>query len=122
MFDFIKRVLDFLVPGGAEQHLVFGTASAFIGVIVITLDCIHYLLKKKSFLRLSYHGFRSLYVFVLWGIGAGLVGLLGGIFSILQENPQACLSVGVSWPLIIPRLVESSTLKEDTQPVTREGE
>jgi hypothetical protein len=120
--DFIRKVLEFFLKGGVEQHLIFGTASAIVGVLVITLDCIHYSVKGKSFLSLSYHGVRSLSVFILWGFGAGLVGLLGGAISIFQENLQACVSVGVGWPLIIPKLIESSTLKEETQPATKEGE
>jgi hypothetical protein len=46
--DFIKDVVDFFLKGGAKQHLIFGTASAIIGILVILLDFIHYLLKRKK--------------------------------------------------------------------------
>jgi hypothetical protein len=120
--EFIDKVLDFFFKGGAEQHLIFGAASSVVGLLVVTLDYIHYLVKRKSFLNLSYNGAGLILVFLLWGLGAGLVGLLGGVAGIFQETNIACLSVGIGWPSMIPRLLESSTSKEETQPATKEGE
>lgn len=120
--DFIAKVLDFFFKGGVEQHLIFGAASAVVGVLIVTLDWIYYFIKRKSFLNLTYDSRRSILVFLLWGVGAGLVGLIGGAFNVFQENLQACVSVGIGWPSITPRLIECSTMNEDTQPGTRAEE
>jgi hypothetical protein len=52
---------------------------------------------------------------VLWSLGAGLGGFLGSGASIVQMTRYACITVGVGWPLILPRLIDSFTKEEDQQ-------
>ncbi len=126
--EFLNNLFEFLFSPGQREltnvpnaHLVFATASAFMGLMVVALDLIIFLLQRKSVLKLTYQGYRTVLVLVLWGIGAGLVGLLGGAFKIFQLTLQASVSVGVAWPVILPRLIKSTQADEDTQlPSTEE--
>jgi len=118
--EFFEKVFRFLMGEGVEKHMIFGTSSAIVGLLIVILDCAYFLVKKKSLLFLSYRGFRAIFVIVIWGFGAGLVGLIGGAINILQENLQACIVVGIGWPAIFPRIIESASSREETQVATKE--
>jgi hypothetical protein len=57
---------------------------------------------------------------VLWGFGAGVGGFLGSAASIVQLTRSACIGVGVGWPLILPRLIDSFKQEEDHQELAGE--
>ena len=125
--EFLGNLCKFLfTPGTIDLrtiefgYLIFGAASAFIGLIVVMLDCILSSVRGKSFLGLSYSGLRTFIVWGLWGAGAGIGGFMGGIINIFQMNLQACASVGIGWPLILPRIIESTMTGEETQQETKE--
>lgn len=101
-------------------YLIFGVASAFIGLIVVIFDSILWSVRRRSLLGLSYSGVKIFVVWGLWGVGAGIGGFMGGIINIFQMNLQACASVGIGWPLILPRIFESTMATEETQSETKE--
>lgn len=110
------------LDGMSNGYLIFATASAFWGLVVVGIDFLLYKLKGKSFLTMTYRGFGTLLIFVLWGIGAGLGGLIGAASVVVQLNLQACAIVGVSWPLILPRLLKAGEALEERQNETVEEE
>lgn len=97
--------------------LVFAVASALMALVAVALDRIVYSVRGRSFFNLSYgQGLGSTArLLILWSLGAGLGGLLGSGASIVQLTRYACITVGVGWPLILPRLIDSFTKDEDRQ-------
>jgi hypothetical protein len=87
--------------------------------VVVGADCVAFLQLKKSFLKLGYAGVRpTILVMTLWGLGAGLIGVLGAIFGLFQMTTQASALVAIAWPAIFPRLVQAATsAAEDEQHV-----
>lgn len=84
-----------------------------MGALVVLLDILIFYTLQKSPLKLTHKDFNSLGVVLLWGFGAGTGSLLGAAAGILQINRSACLVAGLGWPLILPRLIDSSALGED---------
>ena len=115
MPDVIINALDLLfgntgqLPGNAEfKPLSFAIASSGMGLVIVLLDVVAFLTLRRSYLKLA-HGFpKSIRLAILWGVGAGLGGFLGAGFEVLQLNRLACVTVGVSWPLILPRVIKSA--------------
>lgn len=98
--------------------LVFSAGCGLMGFIAVFLDRLVFSVRRRSFFDLSYgSGVGStLRLLFLWGIGAGVGGFLGSAGSIVQLTRAACIGVGVGWPLILPRLIDSFTDQEDQQP------
>ena len=99
---------------------IFTSGSAIMGVIVVILDALIFYSFGKSVMNLTHKGFNILLFIIFWGLGAGLGGFLGAAAGILQINRSACLTAGIGWPLILPRLIEGATKSEDTQAETQE--
>jgi hypothetical protein len=119
--EFVEKVIQFLMGDSTEKHMIFATSAAVVGLVIVILDCLYFVIKKKSLLLLNYKGVgRSVFVIVFWSFAAGLVGLIGGVISILQENLQACFAVGIGWPVIFPRIIASGESREETQVATKE--
>jgi hypothetical protein len=87
---------------------------AFVAVL---LDRVIYEVKGKSVLDLSYGkgAWNTIRLLFVWSLGAGLGGFLGAEADIFKLTRLATISVGVGWPLILPRLLDSLTRKEDDQ-------
>lgn len=105
-----------------SEILVFAVGSALMGLIAVILDWVIFSVRGKSVFNLSYgERYRTtLRLLILWGVGAGVGGFLGSAASIVQLTRAACIGVGVGWPLILPRLIDSFTREEDEQ--TQEDE
>lgn len=99
--------------------LIFCIGSALMGLVAVVLDWVLYAVKGRSVFDLSYGGRFSTGVrlVLLWGLGAGIGGFLGSAASILQVTRAACIGVGVGWPLVLPRLIDSFTKEQLQQPV-----
>jgi hypothetical protein len=95
--------------------LVFAVASTAMAFLVVLLDRVIFSVRGRSLFNLSYGNTLSatLRLLLLWSVGAGLGGLLGSAANIVQMTRYACITVGVGWPLILPRLIESITKRED---------
>lgn len=97
--------------------LVFAAGSAIMGFVAVLLDRIVYGVRGRSIFHLGYGGgiIKTGGLILLWGIGAGFGGFLGSAASIVQFTRSACIGVGVGWPLILPRLIDSFTRDKDHQ-------
>jgi hypothetical protein len=113
--DFLQEFLQLLPPA---RIWAFGAVSAIMGALVVIADATFFRLKGKSLLKLGYAGVgNTILNIILWGIGAGLVGILGAVFGLFQVNSQASMIVGLAWPVTLPRLIEAATTPaEDEQP------
>lgn len=89
--------------------LVFSAGSALMGLIAVLLDWIVFSVRGRSFFNLTYGKTlgNTVRLWCLWGVGAGVGGFLGSAGSIVQLTRAACIGVGVGWPLILPRLIDS---------------
>lgn len=116
----------FLPPWMVSAELLAHAFGSFIvGLLVIVLDLLSYLYTGSSLLKLRYdrQGFFGKVLFVLaWAVGAGIGGYLGGVAGIVALTPQGSIAVGVGWPAILPRLLESSLPKEEEQEPIDGGE
>lgn len=108
---------------GEYASLIFVIACGFMGFVMTLLDCVYVsATKRNSFLNLSYATFRStLLMFVLWGVGAFIGGYIGTAANIVQMNLHACIGIGVGWPFILPRLIESFSKGEYSQKSSERG-
>ncbi len=104
-------------PYKGSWVLVFAVGCASMGLIAVILDRIVYEVRGKSIFHLSYGGgiLKTCWLLALWGLGAGVGGFLGSAASIVQFTRSACIGVGVGWPLILPRLIDSFTSDADQQ-------
>lgn len=103
--------------------IAFACASAIYGLLVVFLDfLVVKTLNKPSLLTLSYVGYKSIGMFVMWGIGSGIGGLLGAGFGIFEVTRTACIFVGVGWPLILPRILSSTETGLSKEKIDLEGE
>ena len=121
-----KDALWELILGGsgkvAETYagsiiLVFAAGSAIMGFIAVILDLVIYSIRGSSIFHLGYGGgiIKTGRVIVLWGFGAGIGGFLGSAANIVQFTRSACIGIGVGWPLILPRLIDSFSRDKDQQ-------
>lgn len=117
------RYLDLFVMGELEPsligYLIFGLISAFFGLLTIFLDwafCMMTKEKKSSFTGISYKHFSSVPLFlVAYVVGAGIVGLLCSIMSILNFHLLGAVSAGVGWLAIVPQIVASREAGEEEE-------
>ena len=102
--------------------LLFSIGSALMGLAAVVLDWVLYSVRGRSVFDLSYG--RKLTtagrLVLLWGVGAGIGGFLGGAASILQITRSACIGVGVGWPLVLPRLIDSFTNEQLQKPTNEQ--
>jgi hypothetical protein len=101
------------LPSGFKGSgiLVFALGSAVMGLCAVTIDWIQFTIRNQegSLLGLSYSGsiLNTAALIGLWGIGAGIGAFIGLSGNILQSNRLACVTVGIAWPLILPRVLQS---------------
>lgn len=100
-----------------REKLYFAATCAFLGLIVVILDWVIYSLQGKSLLKLKWRWPGGLGLCLLWGVGAGLGGYIGAILSVVQLNIQSSMSVGVGWPALLPRFLQSFETEEPVQEV-----
>lgn len=123
-----QALLEFLLgqPGNVPSEyegselLLFSLSGGTMGFLAVVLDWILYSVRGKSFFDLSYGQSigRAIRLVLLWSIGAGIGAFLGGAFDIFEISRAAAVSVGVGWPLILPRLVDSFTSEQLQQEPT----
>ncbi len=121
--DFFSAVSSLLfslegrIPEGTELILlVFASGAAFMGLVVVILDWgAHTLTGGRSYLHLSYGGWKTPWMLLIWGIGAGIGGFIGAAANVLEIQRAACLTAGISWPLILPRIIAAAEQEEVEQ-------
>lgn len=122
----IKLAIDLALLGDATSEkytlIEFGIAAGFYGLLIVLLDyCTTKAANKSSTLKLSYNGMGAIGVIFLWGIGAGLGGLLGAGAGVFEISRTACIFVGAGWPVVLPRLLASANSELSTERVSTEG-
>ena len=116
LFQFLFEMKE-LSP---NDILVFAAGCSIIATVFVTADLVSYLVnlsgERKSLLGLVYYSFwGSVLNFILWGIGAGLVGYLASIMQFSKLTIQASVIIGASWPYVLNRLINSTYADEDEQ-------
>ncbi|USD20199.1 hypothetical protein ACJJIC_16910 [Microbulbifer sp. ANSA002] len=106
-----------LVDGTHYPLALFALSSATMGFLVVLLDWLMHLSGRDSVLKLIYRGPNIVWLILLWGLGAGLGGFVGAAFGILQLNRAACITIGISWPLILPRIISSLDQHEEREEI-----
>ena len=116
------RYLDLFVMGELEPsligYLIFGLISAFFGLLTIFLDWAFCMItkKEKSLIGITYkHPSRFPLLLGAYVVGAGIVGLLGSIMSILNFHLLGAVSAGVGWLAIVPQIVASREAGEEEE-------
>lgn len=109
----IILALDLAFLGAAKDVsysvVTFGIAAAIFGLLIVILDfCTSKATSKNSLLKLSYSGKTGFFVFLLWGVGAGIAGLVGAAADIFEISRTASVFVGAGWPVVLPRLLASA--------------
>lgn len=114
-YGFWRTVFDFLsgdktsFEQDSHKYLYFAAACAIIGLIVVIFDFIFTKVRGKSLLNLAYVRIgTTIFVVVLWGMGAGIGGFLAAITDIVHMNIKGCVFIGVGWPFVLPRLISSA--------------
>ena len=114
--EIMKTIYDLLIIGN-KTHFMFGIQCGFIGFLVLIVDSIVSYLNKtdnKSLLGIRYSRKNLFQICLSWVVGASIMGFLGSFFQLLADTKQAMGSIGISWPLIFSKLVETIGDKDDT--------
>ncbi|KOO15523.1 hypothetical protein AKJ18_11095 [Vibrio xuii] len=125
MMESLKLVLDLALLGDATNQnytvITFGLSSALFGLLIVILDyCTSKSTDRNSYLKLSYTGFKGIGVFFMWGIGAGIAGMVGAAADIFEISRTASVFVGAGWPVVLPRLLASANQELSPEKVPTE--
>ncbi|MGR5363622.1 hypothetical protein ACPV54_22360 [Vibrio mediterranei] len=109
----LKLALELALTGEATSDVytvvTFGLAAALYGVLIVILDfCTSKATNRNSLLKLSYNGWGGLFMILMWGVGAGIAGLVGTAIGIFEISRTASVFVGAAWPLVLPRILAAS--------------
>lgn len=123
--EVFKLVFDLALLGEATHQdytvVTFGFAAAFFGLLIVVLDfCTSKSTSKASLLKLSYNGWKGFGVFLMWGVGAGIAGMVGAAADIFEISRTASVFVGAGWPVVLPRLLAASNQEISTEKVPTE--
>lgn len=98
---------------GFYPLLIFSVASGIMGCFIVLLDWLTFQSNRGSALKLIYRGGNVLWLILLWGAGAGLGGFIGASFGVLELNRAACITIGIGWPFILPRIIKSVEAEDE---------
>ncbi|CAK1839655.1 conserved hypothetical protein [Vibrio crassostreae] len=125
MGDILTLAIELAFTGAATNKsytlIEFGIASSIYGLLIVLLDfCTSKGTNRASSLKLTYKGWGAIGMIILWGIGAGIGGLMGSGAGIFEISRTACIFVGAGWPLILPRLISSANQELSLEKVPTE--
>ena len=121
LFDLMLR-FEVLSPEKSKYaHLVFVVSCGIFGLLAVGADLFLFLIRKKSVLNLK-HGLRNTLLFaVAWCLGAMIIGFFGQITAVFQVSVLACLTVGLTWPVLFTKMLEEiGEAQEPIQPHSSE--
>jgi hypothetical protein len=127
MAAFWCKVFDFLAgdkssfEGDPRKYLYFAAACAVIGLVVVLFDFVFTKVRGKSLLNLAYSAIgKTVFVVLLWGLGACIGGYLAAVSDIVHMNIKGCVFIGVGWPFVLPRLISSAReqIEDEQKPGT----
>jgi hypothetical protein len=118
----LALLIEFLFTPGSvdlakEQYGigVFAIAAGLVGLVVVSADFMLYRVRETSVLKLSYIFPNAFLLWIFWGLGAALGAFLGAITDIVQLSVQSSAVVGITWPLLLPRLVQAPESEQAEQ-------
>lgn len=86
--------------------LVFAMACAIVGLAIVLCDWSYTnTTRNPSVLGLVYNGWRIALVFAFWVIGSGVIGYVVVATELMQLTIQSCISVGITWTVLIPKVL-----------------
>ena len=91
-------------------HFKFAIQCGFIGFLVLIIDSIVSYLNKtdnKSLLKIRYTKKNIFPISLSWIIGASIMGFLGSFLQLTANTTTAMGTIGISWPLLFSKMVES---------------
>ena len=125
------RELGSIVAGAAGSIYArdlaeFAIAATMVAVLIWLLDWVGiWIIHDSSLIRAGFGREKSIQSFLVWGLGAGLAAYVGGLAGLFDvESRLARVIVGVSWPTVLPRLIDMSAAREpeDQQPDVADDE
>jgi len=121
----VLLAIELAITGEPESQnytpVIFALAASLYGLLIVALDfCTIKATQKSSFLKLSYSGWNTLTMILMWGSGAGLAALIGVGVGIFEISRTACIFVGAGWPVILPRILASANNELSTEKVPTE--
>ena len=111
MEEFIKHI-SLLID---MNILALGLISFVLGILIMLLDSILFMLRGASLLKISHKKSftKDIPTILLWGLGSGIVGIIGGFLRIF--NPEGLLQtsvfIAISWPLIFKNIIKKQNEK-----------
>lgn len=126
MADYFSLGLELALLGEAKSTTydlpAFVIAAIMYGMLIVILDCLTTKTTNgTSHLKLSYVGFKAIFVIITWGLGAGIGALVGAAFGIFEISRTAAIFAGVAWPLVLPRLISSTNNELSKEKVSLEA-
>lgn len=119
IWEYIRLSLLFLFGEATTDHLqlpylVFLIATSLVGLLCVLLDFAYYKTTQKSLFNLSYIGFlATVWVFLFWGVGSGIVGFIALRLGLVAFTIQSSIVIGLGWPLLFPKIYEYAKTKVD---------
>lgn len=92
------------------SHFKFAIQCGFIGFLVLVIDSIVSYLNKtdnKSLLKIRYSMKNIFPISISWVIGASVMGFLGSFLQLTANTTTAMGTIGISWPFLFSKMVES---------------
>jgi len=113
----LKEVVAFIY---VRETAIFSAKTSCVALIIWMLNWLAIKLQvvqPPGFLKAGYGGVRSVQSLILWGIGAGVAAYAGGLFELLNvQSKIATLTVGITWPTVLPRLIAMSAEEFELEP------
>jgi hypothetical protein len=103
------------------QLLSFALYCAGAGAVVFAIDLLACKIKStESLLGIVYRKDNALFLFSLWAVGSGLMGLFGAYAEVFQLTKTSVISVGVAWPVLLSKIVKTNMGGAESEAVERE--
>lgn len=119
----VSLLLYFKVVNAVENKyapLIFSVGCAIIGILAVFADLSFYMLKRESLFSLK-HNLKNTSLFLIaWALGAAILGYVGQMLNIFQVSLLSCATVGISWPIILTKILNNIRLNNEFQNTTSE--
>ncbi len=105
--------------------IVFCTGCAIMGILVFVIDILMYRIKGNSLLwskdniRLKHSIRTSPLLLLAWIAGSFFVGYIGKLTTLVQASALSCVIIGVLWPYIFTRILDTLWTEEEYQKPTK---
>lgn len=99
---------NYEIQNGAEL-LRFALYCTTAGGIVFLIDLLACKIRStQSLLGIVFTKENTFFLFALWSVGAGLMGLIGAYAEVFQLTKPSVISVGFTWPFLLSKVVKNN--------------